>query len=261
MGLRGCNIGFLVTTSGIVMIDTPQKPTEVLELQKELQAKGEVKYVVNTEPHPDHFTGNYFFQAPVLAHKGARNTILKYPLQALIDRTNELDPEGRPLMHGYTIKLPEITFSDWLAINLGEHTIELIHCPGHTPSEAIVYIPQEGVIFSGDNVVYKVKAWLHDALPEEWLASLKKLRALEADIIVPGHGDDVCSMDYLSQQEAVIGNWTKAVKSAIKAGLNEEQALANIGNPDPFPMPKGREAMAPQVDKMIIDHLFQLYRK
>ena len=68
-------------------------------------------------------------------------------------------------------------------------------------------------------------------------------------------------MDYLSQQEAAISNWKKAVKSAIKAGLNEEQALANIGNPDPFPMAKGREAMAPQVDKMIIDHLFQLYRK
>ena len=30
MGLRGCNIGFLVTTSGIVMIDTPQKPTPIV---------------------------------------------------------------------------------------------------------------------------------------------------------------------------------------------------------------------------------------
>ncbi len=260
-GLRGCNVGFLVTTSGIVMIDTPQKPTEVLEWQKELRAKGEVRYIINTEPHPDHFTGNYFFKAPVLAQEGTRNAMSKFPLQVLIDRTNELDPQGRPLMDGYRIRLPEITFSDRLDIHLGEHKIELLHMPGHTSSETAVYIPQERVVFAADNVVHKVKAWLHDAVPEQWLESLRQLSKLEVDVIVPGHGEEMCSKEYLSQQAIVINRWVEAAKSAIKAGLNEEQALANIGNPDPFPMPKGREAMAPQVNKMIIEHLFRLYRK
>lgn len=241
------------------MIDTPQKPTEALEWQKELQAKGEIRYIINTEPHPDHFTGNYFFRVPVVAHKDTRNVMSKYPLQALIDRTNELDPEGRSLMQTYEIRLPEITFSDQLTIHLGGHTVELLHLPGHTPSEVAVYIPQERVVFAGDTVVYKVKAWLHHALPDEWLESLKRLRELDVDIIVPGHGDDVCSKQYLPQQEAVITSWVEAVKSAIKAGLNEEQTFENLGEPDPFPMSDGREEMAPQVNKMIIGHLFQLY--
>ena len=53
--------------------------------------------------------------------------------------------------------------------------IDLFHMPGHTVSQTAVYIPDEKVLFSGDNVVYKVKAWLHDAVPERWLESLNEL--------------------------------------------------------------------------------------
>lgn len=49
-GVRGCNHGFVKTADGIVMIDTPQKPTDALKWRDEIARHGEVRYIFNTEP-------------------------------------------------------------------------------------------------------------------------------------------------------------------------------------------------------------------
>ena len=59
--LRGCNPGFVVTKEGIVMIDSPQVPSDALRWRDELTGRGEIIYLINTEPHRDHIIGNFFF--------------------------------------------------------------------------------------------------------------------------------------------------------------------------------------------------------
>ena len=72
---RGCNPGFVVTSAGIVMIDTPQVPTDALNYKKEVEKRGKIRYLINTEPHGDHYTGNFFFDTAVVAHQGTREAI------------------------------------------------------------------------------------------------------------------------------------------------------------------------------------------
>ena len=61
---RGSNHGYVTTSDGIVLIDTPHKPTDALRLRAEIEAIGPVRYIINTEPHGDHWTGNAYFDAP-----------------------------------------------------------------------------------------------------------------------------------------------------------------------------------------------------
>ncbi len=68
--IRGCNHGFVTTSEGVVMIDSPQMPSDALKLKAEIAKHGELRYIINTEPHGDHWTGNAFFDAPVIAHEG-----------------------------------------------------------------------------------------------------------------------------------------------------------------------------------------------
>ena len=75
--VRGCNHGFVTTSDGVVMIDSPHKPTDALKLKAEIAKHGQLRYIINTEPHGDHWTGNAFFDAPVIAHEGVRTRILK----------------------------------------------------------------------------------------------------------------------------------------------------------------------------------------
>ena len=54
-GFRGCNPSFVVTSEGVVMIDTPQMPVDAVKWHDEIARHGPVRYLINTEPHGDHF--------------------------------------------------------------------------------------------------------------------------------------------------------------------------------------------------------------
>lgn len=257
-GFRGCNVGFVITNEGIVMIDTPQRPTEALKWREEISKRGEVRYLINTEHHLDHCTGNFFFPGTILAHKGTRDELLKESKKDVEGSVRQIDPGELFLLGDYSLRLPTITFTESLELHLGNLTFCLMHLPGHTPSETAVFIPEKRVIFSGDNIFYQIKSYLQQAEPWLWLESLKKLKELEVDFYVPGHGEGTCDKAYLEQQTAIVQAWIEVVKSAIKQGLSMEEAIAKIRCPDPYPMPKGREARAPEVDKMNITRLYEV---
>ena len=69
--MRGCNPGYVVTSEGVVIIDTPQLPTKAVEMRNEALEKGPIRYLINTERHIDHIFGNHYFHGlcPVVAHK------------------------------------------------------------------------------------------------------------------------------------------------------------------------------------------------
>jgi len=48
-GFRGCNPGFVITTEGVVMIDTPQLPTDAIRWRDEIAKHGSVRYLINTD--------------------------------------------------------------------------------------------------------------------------------------------------------------------------------------------------------------------
>ena len=57
----GCNPGFVTTTDGVFMIDTPQPPIDAVRWRERLLEHGPIPHLVNTEPHQDHIRGNAYF--------------------------------------------------------------------------------------------------------------------------------------------------------------------------------------------------------
>jgi cyclase len=89
---------------------------------------------------------------------------------------------------------PTRTFTDELTLNLGDHAVSCIHMPGHTKPQTSVYVPEEGVVFTGDNIFCRCKTFIHEADPWEWLAALEHIAGLDVEVIVPGHGEP-CTKD------------------------------------------------------------------
>lgn len=52
--LRGSNHGIVTTSDGIVLIDGPHKPSDALRLKAEIERRGRLRYILDTEPHGDH---------------------------------------------------------------------------------------------------------------------------------------------------------------------------------------------------------------
>src|SRR6266542_3794215 len=72
-GLKGANHGLVTTSDGVVLIDTPHKPSDALRLRGDIEGRARLRYIINTEPHGDHWSGNAFFNVPVVAHFGYRS--------------------------------------------------------------------------------------------------------------------------------------------------------------------------------------------
>jgi glyoxylase-like metal-dependent hydrolase (beta-lactamase superfamily II) len=239
----GCNPGFVVTSDGILMIDTPQQPIDAERWRETMMERGKPVYLVNTEPHSDHIRGNaYFPGVEVIAHSKLQQ---RYDEQApgfsspeIIERMKVDDPDSVWLMNhpDYPPNRPTRTFEDGLTLEMGSHVIEIIHMPGHTAPQTSVYVPSEGVVFTGDNIFHKCRTYIQEGNPWEWLDALESIRALDVETIVPGHGEP-CDKSYLDAQGQLIRDWVGAVETLIDRGVSEEEAL-KMPCPavDPYPI-------------------------
>jgi cyclase len=255
-GLKGANHGFVTTSDGVVLIDTPHKPSDALRLKSEIERRGPLRYIINTEPHGDHWTGNAFFQVPVVAQEGVRSRILSTDLAAHVARVASFGPEEPKLLENYKLNAPVITFQSEMTLHVGNHTFRMVHMPGHTPYQAAVIVVEEGVVFSSDNIFCKVHTWIQEGNPELWLKALESLRALREETFVPGHGP-VCDKKYLDEQGSFIREWTDYVRAGIERGMNKDDCVANLtAMTERYPMDVGQDGMAPHVMRLNVANLY-----
>ncbi len=241
---QGCNPGFVVTSAGVVMIDTPQMPSDAIKWRDIIANHGPVKYLINTEPHGDHYSGNCYFKGTVVGHEGTRQAIMASDATKVKERYKISAPKEYALMKRFKFRPPTITLTRDLTIYVGDHTFKLMNLPGHTPYQTAVYIPEEKVIFTSDNIFYKEAPWLQQAMPYEWLESINKMQNLEIDVVVPGHGE-VCDASYFPEMHACIQEWIDTVKDIIKKGVSVEDAINKINILD-------RYNLSPEMCKMLL---------
>jgi cyclase len=255
-GVKGCNFGYVTTTDGIVMIDSPHKPSDALKLKAKIDTIGELRYIINTEPHGDHWTGNAFFGVPAIAHEGVRQRILDTDMAQHVERVAALGPEEPKLLQDYRPNVPILTFPHGMTLHVGDHTFQMIHMPGHTLYQAAILIKEEGVVFTSDNVFYKVQTFIQEANPKHWLQALEDLRALDEEVFVPGHGA-ICDKSYLDEQGDYIMAWQAYVQQAIDQGMGKEEAVDRLtAMTERYPMDVGLEGHAPRVMRMNVANLY-----
>jgi cyclase len=251
--LRGCNPSYVTTSDGVVVIDTPQLPTRAVAMRREAESHGPIRYVINTEHHVDHIFGNYYF-------KGAGRVVNH---QGLYDRFMVVYPELDPFAYAYEsvpgdnpkgtdLDVPEslalwpdreeyyrdpnkgtIVFTGDLTLRVGDHTFNLLHTPGHTPGQIAVHVPEERVVFTGDTIFSGCQTWLMTSDVAQWLDALERIRTLDVDWVVPGHGP-VVTKACLDVQRSVLMQWKTAVAAAIADGLSREETVARVNFADRF---------------------------
>jgi hypothetical protein len=149
----GCNPSFVETSDGYVMIDSPQQPIDAVRWREQLEEKAPIRYLINTEPHGDHIAGNaYFTKTTVVGQVKLQECFDRYlnafgSLDDKRERYKQMDPDSVWLV-GHpdypASNPPTLTFTDTLTLNVGNHTFNIIHHPGHTAPQTSVHVPEEG---------------------------------------------------------------------------------------------------------------------
>ncbi|HUZ76565.1 MAG TPA: MBL fold metallo-hydrolase [Chloroflexota bacterium] len=262
----GCNPSFIATDDGVVLIDTPQQPKDALKWKEAALEHGPIRYLINTEPHPDHILGNAYF--PGVEVIGQQQLQPRYeaalPMmtgQERVETMKQADPDSVWLLNhpDYPPNPPTRLFDKEMTLNVGKHTFQIVHMPGHTGPQTSVIVPEEGVVFTGDNVFYKCKTFIQEADPWEWLAALDQLAALDVETIVPGHGE-VCTKVYLNEQGEIIRNWLELVEQFVKKGMTEEEALKqplDVPKLDPYPIGQRLFPMSDRLNGMNVSNIYK----
>jgi len=236
--LRGCNPSFVVTSDGVVVIDTPQLPTRAVAMRAEAETHGPLRYLINTEHHVDHIFGNYWFKGvPVVEHRELFERFMVVfpdldPFEYALEAIPTDDPEAASIVPDRETYYADpnkgtIVFTGDLTLRVGDHTFEIIHTPGHTPGQVAVHVPEERVVFTGDTIFSGCQTWLMTSNVDQWIEALERIRQLDVAHVVPGHGP-VTTLDYLHTQRAVLLAWKAAVADAVAKGWSREETIARV---------------------------------
>lgn len=133
-----------------------------------------------------------------------------------------------PKFKGLRETPPTLTFADKMVLTRGERRIELIWLGlGNTRGDIVVFLPKERIVASGDLFVLPVP-FAFGSYYEHWVDTLGKLDALEADIIVPGHGPVQRDRVALKSVRGLLEALVNEVKAAVATGATLEETRKRV---------------------------------
>jgi glyoxylase-like metal-dependent hydrolase (beta-lactamase superfamily II) len=226
------NIGLVVTPQGAVLIDSGasfQGARQIADAAKQVTQQP-IKWVINTGGQDHRWMGNGYFKAQgaeIIAHANAQaDMVARGPEQM---RTNA--PVLKEKMAGTEVVLPTRWLKDAdTTLNLGGTTLQVVHRQGgHTPGDSMVWLPNSGVVFTGD-VVYvdRILGLLPVSKTKTWVASFQALEAINPTIVVPGHGKVTNLAQAQKDTGQLLVSLRAAMGKAVEAGTDISAAVKSF---------------------------------
>lgn len=127
---------------------------------------------------------------------------------------------------------PDTTFSEQMAMKVGDTTFQLNHSKGETDDHLWAWIPEYKAICTGDLVIWvfpnagnpqKVQRY-----PLEWARALRQMQAKEAELLLPAHGLPIAGKERIAM---VLSDMATALETVLEQSLkmmNEGARLSDI---------------------------------
>jgi cyclase len=118
--------------------------------------------------------------------------------------------------------LPTLTFDEEITLHAASRELRIMHLPGNTTGDAVLYLPKEKILLTGDLLTSPVPFGA-DSHPARWIESLKTLAQLDVDVIIPGHGAAQHDKAYLRLMMDALQSVEEQVHQALAQGMTLEE--------------------------------------
>jgi glyoxylase-like metal-dependent hydrolase (beta-lactamase superfamily II) len=260
----GCNATIIVNDEDVLVVDSHSTPAAAWALAEQLKTITDkpIRYVVNTHFHWDHAHGNQIYGpgVEIIGHDFTRRMLSagestrgrSYEMfvggipSQIAQLANQIDAmaEGAPketlreqlrVQEQYRaasasvrVQPPTMTLTDSMTLHRGGREIQLLFLGrGHTGGDVVVYLPQERLVATGDLLTAGL-SYLGDAYVTDWSGTLDRLRALDFDVVLPGHGEAFEGKAKIDHFQAYLKDFWQQVQSLHAAGLSAEEAARRI---------------------------------
>jgi len=259
----GANSPVILTDDEALVVDSEITPAAGRALAADLKAitSKPIRYVVDSHYHYDHSHGNQVFMqdAQVIGHDNTRtrmlgNVLEQYtylnsvqPIPARVETlkkqiAQEKDPQQKANMERQVanslayleqvketkVTPPAVTFDRGMTIVRGGREMRLLYLGrGHTDTDVVVYLPKERIVCTGD-LMESVVSYMGDSFPEDWIATLERLKALDFDTVMPGHGVVFKGKTKIDAFQKYLRDVITQVTALKKQGLSADEAAQKV---------------------------------
>jgi alkyl sulfatase BDS1-like metallo-beta-lactamase superfamily hydrolase len=246
-------VAALSTDEGLVLFDTGSRSViRTMHTSLRRWSSAPVHTIVYTHGHVDHVMGTPRLDEEAADKGHARpRVIAQDQLPARFDRYVRMNGyytviarrqffetrlrerafgsgDGWPKAYRY----PDVIYDDALTIEVGGDTIELHHGKGETDDHTWAWIPGRKLLCVGDMFIWvfpnagnpqKVQRY-----PLEWAQGLRAMAALDAEVMLPGHGPPIMGADRIRQAFADTAELLESVHDQTLALMNQGCGLNDI---------------------------------
>ena len=258
----------IINDDHVMLVDTSVTPAAARALVAQIEADltdKPIRYVFNSHYHFDHAHGNQIFggDVEIVGHDYVRQMHLSNVLEqrtnrsfsaavpAQIERLEQqiaaadgseranLETDLRiarahqTALRETVVSAPTVTYSDTMTIHKGGREVQLHFVGrGHTGGDTIILLPAERIAFTGDFLLgapgMPRLSYMGDAFINEWPASLGRLKALDFDTIVPGHGEPFREREQIDLYQQYLRELWAQVADLRAQGVSAEDAAARV---------------------------------
>lgn len=226
------NTGVIIGDESVMIVEaqaTPRLARMVIEKVREVTDKP-ISHVVLTHYHAVRVLGASAY--------GARDVIMSEKAAAMVEERGQEDWDsefGRfpRLFQGHEeipgLTRPTTTFTDKMTVYLGKRRVDIMTVGrAHTAGDAVVWVPDSEVMFTGDIVEYHSACYCGDGHFGDWGQTLANIAAFEPKSIAPGRGDALVGPEMVAKALAATKDFVestyKPVARVVARGGSLKQA-------------------------------------
>ena len=246
VGFHGANTSMIVGDQGVIIVDTLMGPTSAANAFAALRRYSgkPVKAIIYTHSHGDHTGGANVFAGddgpaiyamegfgsatgvgealrPIMTSRGARQFGRRLPAH---QATNRGVAAAVTIDHdrGGGFLAPTVSVSgDSYRTTIAGVRVEMHAAPGETDDALFVWLPDERVLFAGDNFyqafpnLYAIRGTAYRNVLN-WSNSVAKMAALAPDHLVPGHTLPISGRD---DATTALKDYSEAIRTVYEQTL------------------------------------------
>ena len=211
------NSGVIIGDESVMIVEaqaTPRLAHKVIEKVRSVTDKP-ISHLVLTHYHAVRVLGASAYGAPEIIMSDAARSMVVERGQEDWDSEFQRFPrlfEGHESIPGLTY--PTTTFSESMTVYLGKRRVDIMHLGrAHTAGDAVVHVPDQNVMFTGDIVEYHSACYCGDGHFADWGNTLDNIAWFDVDAIAPGRGDALICKEMVN---AAIENTRDFVESTYR---------------------------------------------
>ncbi len=213
------NSGVIIGDDSVMIVEaqaTPRLARKVIDCVRGVTDKP-ITHVVMTHYHAVRVLGASAFEAQQVIMSDAARAMVVERGQEDWDSEFQRFPrlfEGHESIPGLT--WPTTTFNDQMTVYLGNRKVEIKQIGrAHTAGDAVIWVPDQEVMFTGDIVEYHSACYCGDGHFADWPETLAEIAAYEPKAIAPGRGDALVGEDQVAAALAATADFVRSTYKPV----------------------------------------------